>query len=116
MPPTFQPRPRFHHRARVPHVVPIPPPPPPGPPAVVSTAFSGNTVNLVFDQPVVINGNPPDESVRVNGVFPSSVGSADANTLWLGMPDSVSSGDPWAISAQPAWIDTVIAVPQSGVL
>src|SRR4051794_35941791 len=103
------------HRA-VPVPPPEPPPPPPGPPTVVSTAFSGTTVNLTFDQPVVVNGNSPDDSVTVQGMVPVFAVAADAVTIALGMPMFVNAGDLWTIASQPPWLDTLIAVPEGGNL
>ena len=99
------------------HCADVPGPYAPIPPAAVVSAYAGGTTAvLVFDRPVVLTGDAPDDAITFNGLTPAGVSNADANTLSFAMPGFVMSGDPWVIDRQPAWIATAIVNPASGTL
>jgi hypothetical protein len=95
----------------------VPGPFAPLPPAhVVDAQASGTTAVLQFSRPVALNGNAPDGAITFNGMTPTSVINASADTLSFGLGGFVMSGDPWVVSGQPGYLDTPIVWPASGTL
>jgi hypothetical protein len=103
------------HRAR-----PVPPTPPAPPtPALVIDAFlseGGETATLVFDRPVAIAGpfDFGDGSIQFSDNNPQAVSVIDPNSLEFATGTILSPGSGWAVNGQPAWLVTVVAVPQTG--
>ena len=83
---------------------------------VVGSSASGFVCTLVFDQPVELNGNAMDGAILFNGAPPASVASLSANTLQFNASTYLNTNDPWEIVAQPGYLNTPLAVPQSGYL
>jgi hypothetical protein len=118
--PTFIPRKPFRHRARAAQAAQLTPPPTP---ANVVDAFlgeGGEQCTLVFDKPVTIHAphDFSDGSIQFNDVNPVgvSVAGLGGNALEFAMPVAISPDSSWNVNAQPAWLTTVVSVPQSGVI
>jgi hypothetical protein len=86
------------------------------PAAVVSASAAGTTAVLVFDRPVTITGDTPDDAITFNGMTPASVSNVDPHTLSFALPGFVMAGDPWVIARQPDWLTTAVVWPASGTL
>jgi hypothetical protein len=79
----------------------------------------GETATLVFDRPVAIAGPPfnfADGSIQFGDHDPQgvSVGGVGGNALEFATGTVLSPGSGWAVNGQPAWLTTVVAVPQGG--
>jgi hypothetical protein len=91
---------------------------PVAPANVVSAASFGTSASLTFDKPIISvpGGGTVDGTITFNGLTPDSLAATGGSTVTFNLPSFVNPGDPWAISGQPAWAATPIAVPQSGNL
>lgn len=92
---------------------------PPPPANVVSTSYgstgSEGWANLTFDRPVILNNLSVDDAVIFAGFYAATrveQVSADTLSFYLSMP--VSSGQSWAVTRQPAWVQSPVAWPQGG--
>jgi hypothetical protein len=74
---------------------------------------SGAIATLTFDQPIVLSGGPIDDAILFDGAGATGVVNIDAYTLGFDVPFA-SEGSTWSIVRQPAWITTLLTVPQSG--
>ena len=92
---------------------PYTPPPPPVYANVTTQTASGATCTLTFDQPIVLSGAPVDDAILFDGAAATGVVNIDAYTLGFDVPFA-SEGSTWSIVRQPAWITTLVSVPQSG--
>jgi hypothetical protein len=92
---------------------PYTPPPPPVYANIVTQTASGATCTLTFDQPIVLSGAPVDDAILFDGAAATGVVNIDAYTLGFDVPFA-SEGSTWSIVRQPAWITTMLTVPQSG--
>jgi hypothetical protein len=92
---------------------------PPPPANVVSTNYgtsgSVNWATLTFDRPVILNGQPPDDAILFAGFYAATAASqSTAETIYFEVPSSLSFGSSWAITRQPAWVDSPLAWPAAG--
>jgi hypothetical protein len=92
---------------------PYTPPPPPVMANVVTQTASGATCTLTFDQPIVLSGAGVDDAILFDGAAATAVVNIDAYTLGFEVPFA-SEGSTWSIVRQPAWVLTLLTVPQSG--
>jgi hypothetical protein len=80
----------------------------------------GVLCTLVFDRPVAVHApfDFGDGSIQVNDINPVgvSVVGVGGNALELAMGVEISPGSGWAVNGQPAWLATIVAVPQFGNL
>jgi hypothetical protein len=79
----------------------------------------GVSVTLVFDRPLALTGPVPyemDGSVTFGAAFTAGVNPVPPQTLTFDLEGTVEPGQPWAITAQPAWLATPVMVPQNGTL
>ncbi len=92
---------------------PYTPPPPPVTANVVAQSASGATCTLTFDQPIILSGGAVDDAILFDGAAGTGVVNVDASTLGFNVPFA-SEGSTWSIVRQPAWITTLLTVPQGG--
>jgi hypothetical protein len=115
------PTPKFRRRSR-----PKPPASPSSPPANVLSATLdevGEIVTMVFDRPLTLVGSWPygpldDGSVQFNDSNPVSVDQPGGapDTLQFVAAQILSPGAQWNLNAQPQWLTTPVALPQTGTL
>lgn len=89
--------------------------PPPAPAVVVALSGSGMSCSMQFDQPVTVLGSVPDDSILFEGVAPLAAGNQGPDVIAFQLAAPISPGSTWEINAQPGYISTPIAVPQSGM-
>jgi hypothetical protein len=92
---------------------------PPAPLNVVLVQVtSSDTAVFQFDGDPLVNSGIADGNVLVNGTGFQTVTDLGGGAIQLQQPfgqPPISSGDPWDITAQPAWATAAIVNPQNGI-
>lgn len=72
------------------------------------------TETLAFSGPVVTPGGAADSALQINGEDVGPFGAQSGTEIVVITGGGHADGEPWTLTAQPAWLTTPVVFPDSG--
>lgn len=88
----------------------------PEPPVTLLSITCDGTATeiLTFSGPVVTPGGAADSALQISGEDVGPFGGQTGTTINVITGGGHIDGEPWALTAQPAWLTTPVVFPDSG--